>query len=288
MGRSRIEYENLIRSSTLFSLDKTTQAVAYKREALKMVEYLYQYLMSINADKYCEFGLEITQTANSCIKNYSPEIGDFLNYFNSAFAKEYRKSFAQSKMLEQHGGAHIPEQDQRIISKFIKLAEVQGTYELSNEQINQISVATGIQEGKICEYIQAYQQSFSQSDRYINDEDEESSLFDLIASGNGTIDKLFDEDGAVELLKHIAEVFDKRQQRQKPLLSKLITLKIAPDIAENGTLLSEAKKLPFFDTQIFAEYKGSGKIPTVREIASRFGISEQSVSRTYKTFISIL
>ena len=68
MGKSRVEYENLIRNSILFSLDRNTQATAYKREALKLVEYLYLYLVSINADKYTEFGLEITETANRCIK----------------------------------------------------------------------------------------------------------------------------------------------------------------------------------------------------------------------------
>ena len=288
MGKGRIEYENLIRSSALFTLDRTTQAVAYKREALKMVEYLYQYLMSINAERYCEFGLEITQTANSCIKNYSPEIGDFLNYFNSAFAKEYRKSFAQNKMLEQHGGVHIPEQDQRIISKFIKLAETQGSYELSSEQIHQISAATGIQESKICEYIQAYQQSFSQSDSYLNDDGEEGSLFDMIASEDDSTNELFEVDQAIELLRHVDEVFEKRQQRQKPLLSKLITAKIVSDIAENESLLSEVTLLAFFYKSLFSEYRRSGTVPTAREIASQFGISEQSVSRTYKTFISLL
>lgn len=43
MGKSRVEYENLIRNSILFSLDRNTQATAYKREALKLVEYLYLY-----------------------------------------------------------------------------------------------------------------------------------------------------------------------------------------------------------------------------------------------------
>lgn len=81
MGTSRVEYENLIRNSILFSLDRNTQATAYRREALKLVEYLYLYSVAINTDKYTGFGLEITETANRCIKNYTAEVGDFLNYF---------------------------------------------------------------------------------------------------------------------------------------------------------------------------------------------------------------
>ena len=100
MNKSRIEYEKLIRTSILFSLDRETQTVAYKRESLKMAEYLYLYVTSINADKYSEYGLEIAQTAKRCIKNYTKESGDFLNYFNSAISKEYRKVFAQKRFSE--------------------------------------------------------------------------------------------------------------------------------------------------------------------------------------------
>ena len=288
MSKGRIEYENLIRNSNLFSLDKATQAVAYKREALKMVEYLYQYLVSINAEKYCDFGLEITQTANRCIKSYSPGYGDFLHYFNVSFAKEYRKAFAQNTMVEQHGGAHIPEQDKRIINKLIKLAESQGITELSKEQVERIAKVTGIQESKILEYMQAYEQSFSQSDRYINNEGEEGSLFDFIESGEVTTSGLLEEDEAFEFLNHINDIFEKRQQRQKPLLSKLLTVRIMPAISDNQKILSYVKRLSFFDEEIFYSYTQKGMVPSAREIATQFGISEQSVSRTYKTFISVL
>lgn len=44
------KYERLIDSSSLFSLDKEKERTAYKREALKMVEHLYCYLMSVNKE----------------------------------------------------------------------------------------------------------------------------------------------------------------------------------------------------------------------------------------------
>ena len=122
----------------------------------------------------------------------------------------------------------------------------------------------------------------------MNDDGEEGSLFDMIASEDDSTNELFEVDQAIELLRHVDEVFEKRQQRQKPLLSKLITAKIVSDIAENESLLSEVTLLVFFDKSLFSEYRRSGTVPTAREIASQFGISEQSVSRTYKTFISLL
>lgn len=288
MNKSRIEYENLIRTSILFSLDRETQTTAYKREALKMVEYLYLYLTSINAEKYSEYGLEITETAKRCIKNYTKESGDFLNYFNSAISKEYRKAFSRKRFSEQHGGVHIPEQEQRIINKFIKLAETQGVYDLSDDIINKISEATGIKHKRIRECISLYQSSFVVKDTYTDDEGNESSIFDYIASDKLTEDSIIEFDTAKELLEKVDEIFQKRQNRQKPLLSKLITAKISQQLQSDEKLLSIVKKMAFFDLDVFEISITYGSPPTAKEIGKKLGFSEQSVSRTFKEFIKKL
>ena len=288
MNKSRSEYEKLIRTSILFSLDRETQATAYKREALKMVKYLFLYLISINADKYSEYGLEITQTAERCIKNYNKDSGDFLNYFNSAISKEYRKAFSQKRFSEQHGGVHIPEQEQRIINKFIKLAEVKGAYDLTDDIINKISEATGIKHERICECISLYQRSFVIEDTYTDEEGNESSIFDYIASDKLTEDSIIELDAAKELLEKVDEVFQKRQDRQKPLLSKLITAKISQQLQSDEKLLSIAKKKAFFDLDIFEMSIKRGTPPTAKEIGEKLGLSEQSISRTFKEFVKRL
>ena len=288
MNKSRSEYEKLIRTSILFSLDRETQATAYKREALKMVKYLFLYLISINADKYSEYGLEITQTAERCIKNYNKDSGDFLNYFNSAISKEYRKAFSQKRFSEQHGGVHIPEQEQRIINKFIKLAEVKGAYDLTDDIINKISEATGIKHERICECISLYQRSFVIEDAYTDEEGNESSIFDYIASDKLTEDSIIELDAAKELLEKVDEVFKKTQDRQNPLLSKLITAKISQQLQSDEKLLSIAKKKAFFDLDIFEMSIKRGTPPTAKEIGEKLGLSEQSISRTFKEFVKRL
>lgn len=288
MNKSRIEYENLIRTSILFSLDRETQATAYKREALKMVEYLYLYLTSINAEKYSEYGLEITQTAKRCIKNYTKESGDFLNYFNSAISKEYRKAFSQKHFSEQHGGVHIPEQEQRIINKFIKLAETQGVYGLSDDIIDKISEATCINQERIRECISLYQRSFVVEDTYTDDEGNKSSIFDYIASDKLTDDFIIELDTAKEFLEKVDEVFQERQERQKPLLSKLITAKISQLLQSDGKLLAIVNKMNFFDSDVFETSITRGSPPTAKEIGEKLGLSEQSISRTFKEFIKKL
>lgn len=288
MNKSRIEYENLIRTSILFSLDRETQTIAYKREALKMVEYLYLYLTSINADKYSEYGLEITQTAKRCIKNYTKESGDFLNYFNSAISKEYRKAFSNKHFSEQHGGVHIPEQEQRIINKFIKLAETKGVYDLSDDLVSKISEATGIKQERIRECISLYQNSFIVEDTYTDDEGNANSIFDYIASDKLTEDFIIELDTAKELLEKVDQVFQKRQDRQKPLLSKLITAKISQQLQSDEKLLSIVSKMSFFDLDVFKKSITQGSPPTAKEIGEKLGLSEQSVSRTFKEFIKKL
>ena len=41
MQNEKEKYERLISASPLFSLDREKEATAYRREALKMVEYLF-------------------------------------------------------------------------------------------------------------------------------------------------------------------------------------------------------------------------------------------------------
>ena len=288
MNKSNIDYEILIRNSILFSLDRHTQATAFRREALKLVEYLYLYLNSFNLDKYKEFGLEITETANRCIKNYTSETGDFLNYFNAAISKEYRKAYARKHLAEQHCGVHIPENDKRIIRKYIKYAEVRGSYELDSEVVDAIVFATSIAKEKIIDCVTHYYLSFSKSDTYTKEEGTEGSLFDLLPSVLNSTEDLNQSEDAKDFLKHINEIYRTRQARQKILLARMLTAKIAFRLMEDTTLLRYAQTLEFFDESIYLDSCVRKSPISAREIGTSLGISEQSVSRTYKGFISLI
>ena len=100
MRKDAEKYESLIRNSPLFQIDRDAEASRYKSEALKLTEYLYCYLLEINESKYIEFGAEIMDTANSCIKSFKPDCGDFLNYFTVAMSRAYKKAFAKQKEAE--------------------------------------------------------------------------------------------------------------------------------------------------------------------------------------------
>ena len=77
-------FEQRIEESPLFSLDKQTEYVAFKKEFYRMLEYLYCYLMATNEKEYEPYGCEITEVATRCINNFDATRGLFLHYFNSA------------------------------------------------------------------------------------------------------------------------------------------------------------------------------------------------------------
>lgn len=287
MGKSTAQYECMIRGSVLFSLNRDTQPTAYQREALKMVELLYLYLLSVSASKYSEFGLEITQTANRCIKNYTAEKGDFLNYFNSAISRECGKTRTRTHVAEQHGGVHIPEQELRVIGRIIKLAEAQGRYEFSAELFRHVAEATSIPEKNVQEYVAAYQGSLVVGETFSTDDGEES-FWNCVAvewTAGETIESV---ESAMSALSNVNRIFLKRQERQKPLLSKLLTAKIALHLEENPALYAFAQTLDFFDEDIYRISCRRSLQISAKEIAASLGLSEQSVSRTYKAFIRLL
>ena len=279
MQNEKEKYERLISASPLFSLDREKEATAYRREALKMVEYLYRYLMSINEQKYVEFGMEITETANRCISNFSTDTGEFLHYFNVAWAKEYLRAYARHSAEEMRAGIHIPVEDERNIRKYLKYAESHHADENSSEFVRNAADALDISEARVRELIRTIRDTAVISDRTTNEDGEEISLFDTIA--DETVDAISDEDNK-RPLDDIEKVFVGLQDRQKPIVSAMMTAKVCKVVCELRIPIVE---YTFIDQEIMKKYISTGDLPTQRDIAAQFGKNEASVSRTVKEFI---
>ena len=278
MMGSRESYERLIKASPLFQLDKDKEPTAYKREAIKMTEYLYCYLLSVNENKYMEFGLEITETARRCINNYNADNGEFLSYFNASWAKEYRRAFGKRLAEQFRGGVHITEDDQILVNRYLRFIEKYADEYDESKVVPAIAEALNISIEKVKDIIRLNGITTVSGDA-INEDEETSSIFDFI--GEET-----DEDAKYEveeLFVKIEKEFNKLQQRQKRLISKLITLKIADSLQANEELYEEARQYSFFDIETYCLAKDED--PTAKSIATQCGVSEQSASRSIKTFI---
>ena len=277
------EYEKLIESSLLFSLDKERERTAYRREALKMVEYLYCYLMGVNTSKYEPYGVEIVDTAKRCIENYDPDAGRFLNYFSSAWKQTHGHLIGKELVRETFKGIHFTEGEERNFKKYMRLAQTMGLNTESPEFDERVAEAMGISAIEV-DNLRNMINSNPTSGRYVNEEGEEYSLIDQIDSGNYTDAGIIQYEAAKEFLELLELTFDQLQERQKPMLAMLITSKLALLVNEDERLLECIKSKSFFDDSIFAESLQRGEQIRAKEIAEKFGGVEASVSRTWKMF----
>lgn len=281
MVYNKDEYEQLIDSSTLFSLDRGAEHSAYQREVLKMVEYLYCYLMSVNSNKYEAYAVEIVDTAKRCIENYQRDSGRFLNYFTAAWKKEYSHICGNEIIEKKFHGMKLSEQDKRMVKKYMKLLSKIGRFESDDEKYVKIAE---LMEKSVEEVKQA---ALSAEVTVVggvvyNSEGEEAGVFDNTAD-EFVIEEYFESLASmIEMLDKIEKVYCGLQDRQKRIVSDMLTIKIGLGIYEIEKL---SKEYTFISHDISQQIKRTGNIPTQRDIAGKYEKNEASISRTVKEFL---
>ncbi len=284
MGDDRKKYEIKIENSPLFSLNKETQYSEYKKEALKMVEYLYCYLCAINNEKYSECGEEIVKLANRCIKKYDTSKGVFLHYFNVAWKNEYKKIQQASNEDEKYRGLHILEVDKRSVRKYIRLAQSRGADCSTQEFIDNLSEAMNLPVSDVIEIIKmsgiAVESNISQ-----NEDGENYDIFDLVAYGESVEEKVIQEENIYIVFEKIETAYNSLQDRQKKIISDVITAKICDTIED---ICIAANHFDFINIEMFEEYKKTRRVPTQRDIAEKYKRDEASISRSIKNFLEKL
>lgn len=283
MNYDKDEYEQLIDSSPLFTLNRGNEHIAYRREVLRMVEYLYCYLMAINVRKYEPFGVEIVDTAKRCIENYKPESGRFLNYFSSAWKQTYGHLIGKEIVRDTFKGIHFTEDEERNFRKYMRLAQNMGIDTNSSVFDERVAEAMGISISDVDD-LRNMINCKPTSGSKINEEGEEYSLIDQIDSGKYADSGVMQFEAAKEFVDLIELTFNQLQERQKPMLAMLITTKIAFLAIENEKLLNTLKQKTFFDEGIFNETLDHGVQIQAKDIADRFGVREASASRSWKRF----
>lgn len=273
------KYEQLILESPLFSLDRETEYTAFKRESYRMVEYLYCYLLSINEIEYEPYGCEITEVATRCISNFDVSKGVFLHYFNAAWKQEY--SHILSKQIEdaKYRGIRVTEEDRRAVRKYIKLSERLGEQVDLNELYKKLSEAMGLPIDRIIELAKLSGITVC-GDSYTREEGEEQSLWEQISGGEDIGLDIETEEEMELILTRIEHAFCSLQERQKSIVSDMITARICSFLTE-----SVRGKFSFISEAVMEEWSRDGSVPTQREIAGKDGRNEASVSRTFKDFL---
>ena len=180
----------------------------------------------------------------------------------------------------------VSNEDDKLIRKIIALANSKGLdiYDIIVQE--KISKALNIELGRLQELLRINDDAVAVSSSVTNDDGDEVELFDLHASHEKNAEeKMADDSAVVSLVERIDGVFKAVQDRQKKLLSMLLTAEIIKACDED---LDKAKNVltgkELFNEEVLDYYEKHGELPTAKQIGVICGVSEQSLSRTYKNF----
>lgn len=285
---TREEYENLINNSPLFAIDKESSPALYKSERYNFLTLLTDYCrFYIYPNKSLDsYSMTLMETAMECIKYYDKEKGEFLHLFNSSMKRDLHIAKAKEIIEEKRKGIRVSNEDDKLIRKIIALANSKGLdiYDLTVQQ--KISKALNLELSRLQELLRINDDAVAVSSTVTNEDGDEVELFDLQSSHEKNADdRLADDSAFVLLVEKINGVFNTVQDRQKKLLSMLLTVEIIKACDENldkARQVLECKEL--FNEEVFDYYEQHGELPTAKQIGEILGVSEQSLSRTYKNF----
>lgn len=285
---TREEYENLINNSPLFEIDKESSPALYKSERYNFLTLLTEYYSGYIYKKKPleEYSMTLMETAIECIKYYDRGKGEFLHLFNSLMKRDLRIAQAKEMLEERRRGIKVSSETDNLIRKIVAFAGSKNldVYDISVQE--KIAKGFGIELNKLQELLRVNYDAVAMSSTVMTEDNEEMELFDLQAShGKTQEDNFIEEEAFISLLDRIDSVFATVQERQKRLLSMLLTVEVVKacneDLDKARQVLS-GKKL--FNEGIIDYYTMNGELPTAKQIGEQCGVSEQSLSRTYKNF----
>ena len=279
---SRKDYEKLINSSNLFTLDRDKDVNEYKRERIKMIEYLYLYITSVKdkekREKLKDYACEIVETASFCIDNFDRSRGEFLHYFNSTWKIELSHITGREIDEKKYRGVNISKKARSLVVKYLKLADECGSEYTREELLEHLSMAEGIPVEKLRKIAVIASISVG-SDTYVNEDGEEQSILDIFSESSSPEEDYCEAESIIDILKAVDAVFDSLQERQKPVISDMLTCRLCSFISEY-----ESADYHFVSKDILDSYKEGQRVPTQRELAVRYGCKESSLSRTIAGF----
>ena len=281
---TREEYENLINNSPLFEIDEESAPMFYKAERYNFLTHLTDYYrFYIYPNKPLDFySMTLIITANECIKYYNRGKGQFLHLFNTAMKRELHIAKAIEIIEEKRQGIKISKEDDKLIRKVIMFAKSKNLDIYDSATQEKISNALNIDIAKLKEIIIINDNAVGVPSTIINEDGDEIELFDLQPSKEKNAEeKIVERDSLNDRLKDIEAEYLDAQDRQKKILSMLLTTEI---IKSQGLDLIKTNRFAFFNKDILDYFEINQKLPTAKIIGELCGVSEQSISRTYKNF----
>lgn len=281
---TREEYENLINNSPLFEIDEESAPMLYKAERYNFLSHLTDYYrFYIYPNKPLDFySMTLILTANECIKYYNRGKGQFLHLFNTAMKRELHIAKAIEIIEEKRQGIKLSKEDDKLIRKVVMFAKSKNLDIYDSATQEKISDALNIDIAKLKEIIIINDNAVGVPSTIINEDGDEIELFDLQPSKEKNAEeKIIERDSLNDRLRDIEAEYLDAQDRQKKILSMLLTTEI---IKSQGLDLIKTNRFAFFNRDILDYFELNHTLPTAKIIGELCGVSEQSISRTYKNF----
>lgn len=286
---TREEYENLINNSPLFEIDKESSPALYKSERYNFLTLLTEYYSGYIYQKkeLEEYSMTLVETAIECIKYYDRSKGEFLHLFNSLMKRNLRIANAKELLEERRRGIKVADENDKLIRKLVAFADSKNLDIYDTKVQEKIANGFGIELDKLQELLRINHDAVAVSNTVTNYyNDDEIELLDMQVGREKTAEDMFiDESAFISLVDKIDSVFATVQERQKRLLSMLLTVEVVKacnEDLETARQFLTGKKL--FNEEIITYYEMQGELPTAKQIGEQCGVSEQSLSRTYKNF----
>ena len=287
MGYSKEQYEEQINSAVVFSIDRSNNSVLWETEARKLLVLTIEYYKDcvMRKETFENYAVELFESVQQSIRSFSPEKGTFLHYVNVAVKHRINQKKLADTLDQQRQGMSVSAKDNQLIRKMLSFVRSKG-YDINNQETQERIAAqfnVPVLQVRFC----VEQSQIKVINETISDEEgEESSIFDKIAAAEPSAEQSMEyKEKQFDLIRRIDVAFRACQDRQKPLLSSLLTARLITAIDLNDDLLTELETVSFIDKTLMREYRSGRKMPSAKQIAEQHGTSEQSVSRTYKTFI---
>ena len=281
------EYEERINRAALFGLDKEREPIRYETERRIFLKLLTEYYAGfIYPNKPLEdFSFTLIETAVECIRFYKASKGEFLHLFNKAMKRNQRIAVAKENAEKFRQGIRLGKEENTAIRKVIALAKRKGLDIYETDCQRKIALFLQMDPERVAQLILINENATAVSNR-VKGEDGEIDLFDkIIDTSNSADDKIINQMAAVEILKIIESEFSDCQERQKRMLSLMLTTEVVKAFDED---IEQARRtvsgFSFCSEECFLYYKENGSVLTARQIAQKCGTSEQSLSRAYKNF----
>ena len=278
------QYESEINGSILFTIDREKNSVLWTTEARKLLAVICEYYKTfvLSERVFSESGLEIVECCNECFKYFKETDGIFLHYLNASLKKKLYIKSAKEQIDAQRHGIKISKSDDQRIRKLIKFVESKGDDINDSKTQEKMAKYLGVSLQKITMYIEM--SSISVSSDIITDNDgEENSIFDLFSDKSSVANETEEKEELLDTLRLIDEEFKNCQERQKSILSSLLTIKMLPDLP--GYVLNNHSKYSFINITMLESFLSGEELPSAKQIACAHGVSEQSASRTLSNFI---